>query len=144
MEMICPLSRKTINENQARMTSILVIILLLAFFYTRNNWIAALLVIDFAIRSFMDCRFSILGGISRFILKVTRIRTKKVNAGPVAFVARIGGILSLFILVFSLTGQNLLSSVTLVILAICVSLYAVFNYCIGCHLYSAIQVITNK
>ena len=144
MSIECPFSPQTVNAKAARLTAFLVVVLLLAGLFSRLNWMALLLCIDFFIRGFTRLPISPLNRAARALVKVLRLKPKPVNAGPKIFAAKIGFILSAAITVAAFCGMNRTAPILAEILVLAAGLEAFLGLCIGCHLYSLIQTLKRK
>lgn len=131
----CPISSKKIDERVARLNGFFTFLLISAFIFTRLWYIPAFLAFDFLMRSTNLSKYSLLGLLSRSIVKLLSLKKKLVNAGPKTFAARIGLMVSGAILIFSLTDLNIIALILASILALFSFLETAFEYCVACKVY---------
>lgn len=98
--------------------------------------IMGILGIDFVIRGFWQPKYSPLATAGRGIVSLLNKPSEMVDAAPKIFAARIGVIFSIasaLLLAFNLTT---VATVVILLLTICAFLEAIFNFCLGCWMYS--------
>lgn len=139
MQTVCPITDKRINERVARLNALATVVLVVLFVIV-NFWGGMLLmVIDFAIRGFVDSKYSPICQMNKWIALRLDLSPKMMNAGPKIFAAQVGLILSGIALVAALTGFSELSLVVAGILGLFSFLEAAFGFCVACKLYPLIR-----
>ena len=132
----CPVSGITINENTARLTALLVLVLAIVYAFTGSVWIFIVLALDFFIRGFTSyARYSILGRLA----KAFPLKEKSVDAAPKKFAAKLGFTMSLLIVILNLSGQVTVSIYTTLLLYVFAALESLAAICVGCYIYTFMQ-----
>lgn len=139
MEKLCPITGKIVNENVARMNSILVILLFGLYFLTNSSLIIIFLLIDFAIRGYFDGKMSILTMLSTKLLSAMNVAQKRINAGPKIFAAQVGGGLTTLVIICHFMDWNTYGCVFAITLMFFAFLEAAFGFCVACKLYPLIR-----
>lgn len=137
------ISRNQLNENIIRIVALLVVIVtLIALAY---NWIflAVILAVDFALRSFTRIT-SPLAYVAKSVSRFLKLRQKNIFAPPKKFAAALGFIFSLLIAIFLYLNLLIPAYITGLILILCATLESAFNICLGCYVYNWIIVPFNR
>lgn len=132
---ICPISDKKINERVARTNAVFTVLVLAGFTVTLNLFLILFLLVDFMLRSTSYSKISLIGIVSRSIVKYLPYNDHFINAGPKIFAARIGLIFSFLILLSLLFGAHVLVHSLSFILGVFSFLEAVFGICVACEIY---------
>jgi len=140
---LCPISDKRINENVARTNAFLTVVVLIAYLFTSNTFVAAFLLIDFLLRGFELSQYSPFAIISRKANQLLSIKPKLINDGPKVFAARIGAFFSFSILISALFSFSILSIVFTSIFIICALLEAAISFCVACQVYPFVYKLFN-
>jgi hypothetical protein len=137
---ICPISNETVDEKNIRIVSFLTLILVIVGYFF-SYWTFLFLAIDFLLRIF--CRnFSPLKKISQILTKIFKIKKGKlIDAAPKKFSAGIGFIFSKIIFWLLFLNFIFIAKIFIIIFLIAVSLETFFNYCLGCKIYSFLQIL---
>ncbi len=136
----CPISTRRVDANMVRMISFQVALFTLIFLITQESSFAWVILFDFLMRAFRLSSFSPFEMIGKFVLRGWGVAPKLCDESPKRFALYLGLITSLFIVVFYFAGFTLFATILAVILLICALLETVFDFCIGCKLYYAIQI----
>ncbi len=136
----CPISTRRVDANMVRMISFQVALFTLIFLITQESSFAWVILFDFLMRAFRLSSFSPFEMIGKFVLRGWGIAPKLCDESPKRFALYLGLVTSLFIVVFYFAGFTLFATILAVILLICALLETVFDFCIGCKLYYAIQI----
>jgi len=99
------------------------------------------LVFDFFMRAIRQSNFSPFQIVGTFVLKGWGIAPKLCDESPKRFALYMGLVTSLFIVIFYVAGFTTVATVLAVILLICALLETLFDFCIGCKIYYAIQIV---
>jgi len=142
-ELICPVSSERINERVTRFNALFTIILVVAGVYLHSALVLLLLAADFYIRAFTSLKTSPLSYLSQNMVTVFKLERKPIDKAPKIFAARLGFLMSLFIVIFSLTGLQSAALVIAGILTLFASLELLFGFCAGCYVYSYIVLVMN-
>lgn len=135
MSLICPISDKYIDENQARLNAFFAFSIILIFFLTHLKWIIFLLSADFLMRRILQGRYSVISRISILTTGALSLKKIQINAGPKLFAANVGLMLSVFAGLFYYAGLPYVSFVLAGTLAFFTFLESAFNICAACILY---------
>lgn len=139
MAKACPVNFQKVNENQIRFQAIFVAIT--AIIFAMSNWIVLplLLIFDFFSKLFISQKLSPFAMASTVGLKIFNIKNKSVDSAPKIFASHLGLIFSVIIFIAAIFGFEVTASIVAIILAVCASLEAVFNYCLGCKIYAILH-----
>jgi len=132
----CPISTRRVDSNMAFQVALFTVLLLL----TQESFFVLVILFDFFIRALRLSNFSPFEIVGSFVLKVWGIAPKLCDESPKRFALYLGLVTSLFIVVFYFAGFTTFATVIAVILLICALLETLFDFCIGCKLYYAIQI----
>jgi len=132
---LCPISDKKIDEHVARLNGAFTLFFLVVFILTRNIVPILFLLVDFALRSGSQSRYSVLSILSRNILKLFSVKPELINAGPKIFAARIGLVFNFAIILSFLIGLNNLTIIITGIFGICAFMESALGICIACQIY---------
>lgn len=136
--MLCPLAGYPIDENGARIVAGITTVLTLALAFLPRDLqipLLALLVADFAPRSFSRPRWSPFSRLAQAFLRRLSVKPHKVDAGPKRFAARIGLGMLLAMLACALGGwQPPLVALTAA-LVLCAILESALGFCVGCWIW---------
>jgi len=141
MNINCPFSPQTANENVVRLTAFLVVLLMLTGLFSNLGWFALLLSFDFFIRGFTGRPWSPLRRAAKALARLLRLKPKTINAGPKIFAARIGFVVCAIITLLAFTGLIGTAQLLAEILVLMAGLEAFLGICVGCHIYSLFQTI---
>lgn len=98
--------------------------------------IFGLLALDFVIRGFLMTKYSPLAALAKGLVFSLKLKQQLVDSGPKIFAARIGVLFTISGTVLYLLGNITAASIVAGILLICAGLEALFNFCLGCWMYS--------
>jgi hypothetical protein len=136
----CPISTRRVDANMVRMISFQVAFFTLIFLLTQESVFAMLILFDFLMRALRLSNFSPFQIVGNFVLKGWGVAPRLCDESPKRFALYLGLVTSLFIVIFYFAGFALFATVIAVILLICALLETLFDFCIGCKLYYAIQI----
>ena len=141
MAQVCPISTRRIDAHMVRAISLQVVLLAIVLLITKQSIFAYILLYDFSMRALRKPKLSALHFIAKFVLDGWGIAPKLCDESPKRFALYMGLVISLLLVLFYSAGFVLLATVITVILSVCALLETVFDYCIGCKIYYAIQMI---
>lgn len=140
MSATCPISMRSIDSNMVRVISAQVLVFTLVLFVTQSIIFASILLFDFIMRFFRLSYLSPFHIVAKSILHLFSATPRWSNEAPKRFALYLGVGISL-VLVFSLIfSLSTFSMAITVILFICAALETLFDFCIGCKLYSILQL----
>jgi len=136
----CPISTRRVDSNMVRIISFQVALFTVLLLLTQESVFALVLLFDFFIRTIRQSKFSPFHIVGQFVVTGWGIAPKLCDESPKRFALYLGLITSLFLVVFYLAGFTTLATSITIILLICASLETLFDFCIGCKIYYAIQI----
>lgn len=137
----CPISTKRVDANIVRIISSQVALITLALVITGNAFLALLLLFDFTVRMSRRPELSLFHLIAKEMVSRCKIAPKPCDESPKRFALGMGFFTSFLLVVLYLTGFYSIASAVAVLLLLAALLETVFDFCIGCKLYYAIQLI---
>ncbi len=136
MASACPISPTKIDEHVARLNGALTLtFIILGLIYTPIFWY--ILVVDFALRSFA-IQLSPIARTSKLILASLKIEPKPIPIEPKKFSAKLGLIFSILLVISNFTHVFAFYEAVLLLFSFAVSLESIFNFCLGCKIYSVL------
>ena len=135
--LICPISDEKISKSNVRIGALLTTILLGIYAFTGNLFVLVFVLYDFIIRVFASKYISPLGKVSLYIGRILGLRKNTMNKGPKIFAWRIGLLLAFISFIFLFINPQL-STLFAAILMFFSFLDGVFNFCVGCMVYTHI------
>ena len=140
----CPIAKDVVDEHAARVTAGLVVCTLGASLFFRLPALTLFLTVDFGLRGFGKSAFSPMGRVARAGLRGLGVGSKRTNAGPKRFAAKIG---TLFASVVTLALLRHQSSIALGVGSLflsCALLEATLGVCVGCWMYTLLPWRTDR
>lgn len=133
--LICPVSPERINENTARVNGFLVATTVALFASTRNISLIGVLLVDFFIRAFTSLKYSPSSWLSSQIVKRLQLPEVKTAKAPKIFAARVGFLFAAATLGFFAINRRVSVAISFVLMGFAL-LESVFNFCVGCLVYT--------
>ncbi len=137
----CPISARRVDSNMVRVISAQVALLTIFFLVTGEVFFVVVIVYDFAMRAVRQVNLSPFYFIGNCFLKTFAIEPKLSDESPKRFALFLGLTISTFILLTYILHLSVLGTVIAVLLIICALLETLFDFCIGCKIYYAIQIV---
>jgi len=137
----CPISTRRVDSNMVRMISFQVALFTVILLFTQESIFALILVFDFFMRTIRQPNFSPFHIAGTFVITGWGIAPKLCDESPKRFALYLGLVASLFLAVFYLAGFTAFATIIAVILLICALLETLFDFCIGCKIYYALQIM---
>ena len=144
MELSCPISAERVNENVVRIIAFMVAIISIGCIAFSNYWAIVFLLLDFALRAFTSGKFSLLKFMAVKISNALSLSPKMKDLAPKKFAATLGFVFCLLItatVLFDCYTLALILTAKMTVFALLESLFAV---CVGCYIYSFLQIFTKK
>ncbi len=135
LKRLCPISKKHINENVTRINAVLLLLIMVAYFFSDSIYIILFLLLDFFVKGFIKSKYSLTFQIAFLIWRVCKLPVKYSNEGPKIFSSRFGFLFSFLIILFSFLSMEMTSLIIASILCSFMFLEAVFGFCVACHFY---------
>jgi len=137
----CPISQRRIDTNLVRIVSFEILVFTLLFAVTRNEFFIFTVLYDFSARVFRKENYSPFAQIAKYVLKYWNTTPAYSDESPKRFALYLGFVTSFAIALSALLGFVKTALIVAVILMICAILEVLFDFCIGCKLYYALQLI---
>ena len=136
----CPISTRRVDSNMVRVISFQVALFTTIFLITQESLFAFVLLFDFSMRALRQSKFSPFEIVGRFVIEGWGLAPKLCDESPKRFALFLGLVTSLFLVLFYVAGFAKLATAIAVILLFCALLETLFDFCIGCKIYYAIQI----
>jgi hypothetical protein len=140
MTQACPISLRRVDANMVRIVSFQVALFTIILLITKESAFAFVLLFDFTMRALRKSYFSPFYLVAKFILDGWGIAPKLCDESPKRFALYLGLVTSLFLVLFYAAGFTLFATTITIVLLICALLETLFDFCIGCKIYYAIQL----
>ncbi|MBA1420663.1 MAG: DUF4395 domain-containing protein [Epsilonproteobacteria bacterium] len=140
MAQVCPISTRRVDSNMVRVISFQVALFTIILLITKESAFAFVLLFDFLMRTLRKPQLSPFHLIAKFVLEGWGIAPKLCDESPKRFALYLGLVTSLFLVVFYAAGFTTFATAITIILLICALLETLFDFCIGCKIYYAIQI----
>jgi len=139
-QIICPVSSGSVSLGVVRITALFTF---LGYFFFLFNpfWLLPLFFsVDFYIRGFTNRKYSPLSWLSNKINEQAGYIREKTNKAPKIFAARIGFFLSVLVATAIVLNWWTTAVIIASVIALFAFLEAVFNFCMGCYVYTYLIV----
>lgn len=140
----CPVDFVTINENQVRITAVLVFFLTLLWLWVGWALIPLFLGIDFLTRYLKWSQYSLLNKSSEWLTALFQLGIKPVERAPKRFAALVGAIFSFAIVGLYLIELPFLADFLSVTLLFFAAMEGFLGFCAGCYVYHGLQQLKGK
>jgi len=136
----CPISTRRVDSNMVRVISFQVVLFTVILLITQDSLFAFVLLFDFLMRAIRQTNFSPFQIVGNFIITGWGIAPKLCDESPKRFALYLGLVTSLFLVILYAVGLTKFATAITIILLICALLETLFDFCIGCKIYYAIQI----
>ena len=143
MSVTCPISTRRVDSNMVRIISLQVAFFTVILLITQESTFALILLFDFFMRTIRQQILSPFHIVGKFILNGWGVAPKLCDESPKRFALYLGLVISLFLVLFYVAGFTAFATGISIILLICALLETLFDFCIGCKIYYAIQIINS-
>lgn len=133
---ICPISNDKVAEHLPRVTAFYNITLMSLFLYQQNIFILLLIGIDFLLRGFGYHQYSLLNKLAIVTSKALKLKSPLIDKAPKQFAARLGALMFVAAIGFSIVGASSASIIIVAMVAILATLESAFSFCVGCYIYT--------
>ncbi len=137
----CPISNKRIDTNLVRVVSFQVLLFTVLFSVTHSLVFVFVILFDFMMRVFRKEKFSPFYVTASSILKHWNTVPRYSDESPKRFALYLGLLTTVAITVFAVFGFIKVAIFVALILIICTFLEVLFDFCIGCKIYYALQLV---
>jgi len=136
----CPISTRRIDANMARIISSQVVLFTALFLFTHSSMFLFIILFDFIVRAFRKSELSLFSINGKIILSSLGIIPRFCDESPKRFALYLGLGTAFATLVLSSIGAVMAAVLIAFILLFCALLEALFDFCIGCRIYYALQL----
>lgn len=140
---VCPISTEKVNKNVVRINGFIVAATVLIFALTGSVYIIAALMLDFLIRAFTTLKYSPTSRLAYQLSKTFNLKPIPIDKAPKLFASRVG-----FLFTLSATLVYFISPVSSLVIALILMSFALleslFDFCVGCVVYTYIVLPLNK
>lgn len=140
MAQTCPISNRSVDSNIVRIISFQVALFALILLITQEMIFALILLFDFTLRALRLVQYSPFHFIGHFILSGLGFVPRLCDEAPKKFALYLGLISSFSIVILFVAEHTVFATFIATTLLLCALLETLFEYCIGCKLYYAIQI----
>ncbi len=133
-DIICPISAERLNKHASRVGASLTAALLVAYFTTRWWPILAVVVLDYVIRVFTS-QTAPIAFVANGLLKALAIAPSPMDKAPKIFAWRVGFLMAVVAAAVAPFSLSASAAIALALAAFNV-LDGVFNFCVGCVMYT--------
>jgi len=138
----CPISLRRVDSNNVRIISFQVALFAVLILLTGNMFFAMVLLFDFLMRTLRLTHLSPFQLIAKFLLTSWNVTPKLCDEAPKRFALYLGLAISSILVLFFLIELTNPATFIVSILFICALFETVFDFCIGCKIYYAIQIVS--
>ncbi|HIQ28041.1 MAG TPA: DUF4395 domain-containing protein [Sulfurovum sp.] len=139
----CPISTRRVDTNMVRVISLQVALFSVILLFTQESFFALVLFFDFMVRTLRLSQLSPFQLVSSLILSGWGIAPKLCDESPKRFALYLGLVISFILLLLFVSGLTVIATFITGILLICALLETAFDFCIGCKIYYAIQILNS-
>ena len=136
----CPISTRRVDSNMVRVISFQVALFTVLLLFTQDSFFAFLLLFDFMMRTLRMSKFSPFHIVAQFVLSGRGVAPKLCDESPKRFALYLGLVISVVLVALIGVGLSSVAMGIAIILFVCALLETVFDFCIGCKIYYAIQL----
>ncbi len=133
--LICPVSAERLDENNVRVTGLLIGLSLLITLTLNTISLLVIVVLDYFIRAFTKWPYGPISWLAVQVVRKTSWSIKLIDKAPKIFAARVGFLFSIVGLVLYFI-HPLYSQLVLLVLCGFAFLESIGNVCMGCLIYS--------
>ncbi len=145
MKNTCPISGNLVDENVIRLNALFVIGLLLISINFFSIYIFIFLTIDFLLRANALIKFSPIARISKAVMHdILRLKPHPIDFAPKKFAAGMGAVFSLILFILSFLNLEMAKLIVIGLFIFAAGGELIFNFCLGCKIYSIIQTLKEK
>ncbi len=133
--LICPVSTQRINRNVVRITGFMMATMIALYAITGSIYFIIAITIDYFIRAFTSLKYSPFSWLAYRITQLFKLKEIQIDKAPKIFASRVGFLFALatVILYNFHPTSSLIVGLTLMGFAL---LESVFNFCVGCVVYT--------
>jgi hypothetical protein len=124
-----------------RLISMQVALFTVILLFTHQTLFALVLLFDFSVRALRKPTLSPFHHIARFVLQGWNVAPKLCDESPKRFALYMGLVTSLILVVLYAAGLGKVATLIAFVLLVCALLETLFDFCIGCKIYYAIQIL---
>jgi len=144
MEISCPISAERVNENVVRLIAFIVALIAICCIFFSNYLAVLFLTVDFGLRAFTSGKFSLLKITASYVTNALKWKPKMTDLAPKKFAATMGFVFCILItaaFIFNFFTASLILTSIMTVFALLESL---FGICVGCYVYTFINLISKR
>lgn len=133
--LICPVSTQRINRNVVRITGFMMATMIALYAIIGSIYFIIAITIDYFIRAFTSLKYSPFSWLAYQITRLFKLKEIQIDKAPKIFASRVGFLFALatVILYYFHPTSSLIVGLTLMGFAL---LESVFDFCVGCVVYT--------
>lgn len=133
--LICPVSTQRINRNVVRITGFMMATMIALYAIIGSIYFIIAITIDYFIRAFTSLKYSPFSWLAYQITRLFKLKEIQIDKAPKIFASRVGFLFALatVILYYFHPTSSLIVGLTLMGFAL---LESVFDFCVGCIVYT--------
>lgn len=141
--LICPISSEKVNKSVVRTIGFLVASTVVLYAVTGSILFMLLLLADFTIRAFTTLKTSPYTWIATKISQSLKLKSSYIDKAPKLFASRVGFLFSLSAVVVYFANPTISLVIALTLMSFAL-LESVFDFCVGCVVYTYIVLPLNN
>ena len=135
--LICPISTQRISRHVVRLTGLMMASMIALYLLTNNIIFILAIVIDYFIRAFTALPFSLFSWLSMQLVRHFNLSPNPIDKAPKIFAARVGWLFALATAVLYIIYPPASPVVGAALMSFAL-LESVFDFCVGCVVYTYI------
>ncbi len=139
IKVICPISDQRVDRNVVRTNGLITTACLIAYVLTGSPWLIVPVGLDYVLRASMTAPPSPMTHLARGVARLLRLPHRAMDKAPKVFASRIGVLFALSAAITHFVAPDValwLAST----LAVFTTLESVFDFCVGCVVYTYIAL----
>jgi hypothetical protein len=141
--LICPISSEKVNKSVVRITAFFIATAVALYVLTGNLLFIFAITIDFMIRAFTSAKFSPLSFLAYKTSQLLKLKPQLIGKAPKLFASRIGFLFSIATIALFPISPVASIVVSLILMSFAL-LEALFDFCMGCVVYTYIVLPLNN
>lgn len=139
----CPISTRRVDANMVRIISFQVALFTVILLLTHESIFAFILFFDFLMRTLRLSHMSLFALVAKLIITKWGIEPKLCDESPKRFALYMGLVISFILLLLLALNLTIMATFIAVLLFVCALIETLFDFCIGCKIYYAIQILNS-
>lgn len=140
--LICPISTEKVNKSVVRLTAFFIATAVALYVITGSLYFMLAIAIDFTIRAFTSAKFSPLSYLAFKTSQLLKLKPQLIGKAPKLFASRVGFIFAVTAIALFPVSPVASVIVSLILMSFAL-LEALFDFCMGCVVYTYIILPLN-